>query len=64
MPNRTSPTGSELFIVDNSDTDWKVPRYLRDWGQISKAINIVTGSSKSALSILSDGVMSLNQDEV
>ena len=24
MPNRTSLTGSELFIVDNSDTDSKV----------------------------------------
>lgn len=43
MPNRTSPTGSELFIVDNSDTDWKVQRYLHDWCQISKAIDIATG---------------------
>jgi superfamily II DNA or RNA helicase len=43
MPNRTSPTGSELFIVDNSDTDWKVVRYLHDWCQISKAIDIATG---------------------
>jgi hypothetical protein len=24
MPNRTSKSGSELFIVDNSDVDWKV----------------------------------------
>ena len=43
MPKRTSPTGSELFIVDNSDTDWKVLRYLHDWCQISKAIDIATG---------------------
>jgi hypothetical protein len=43
MPNRTSPTGSELFIVDNSDSDWKVLRYLHDWCQISKAIDIATG---------------------
>ncbi len=43
MPNRTSPTGSELFIVDNSDADWKVLRYLHDWCQISKAIDIATG---------------------
>ncbi len=35
MPNRTSKTGSELFIVDNSDEDWKVLRYLHDWCQIS-----------------------------
>ena len=43
MPNRTSLTGSELFIVDNSDTDWKVLKYLHDWCQISKAIDIATG---------------------
>ena len=43
MPNRTSKTGSELFIVDNSDADWKVMRYLHDWCQISRAIDIATG---------------------
>src|SRR6266567_3257085 len=43
MPNRTSKTGSELFIVDNSDADWKVLRYLHDWCQISQAIDIATG---------------------
>jgi superfamily II DNA or RNA helicase len=43
MPKRTSPTGSELFIVDNSDTDWKAVRYLHDWCQISKAIDVATG---------------------
>jgi superfamily II DNA or RNA helicase len=43
MPTRTSTSGSELFIVDNSDTDWKVVRYLHDWCQISKAIDIATG---------------------
>ena len=43
MPSRTSKAGSELFIVDNSDEDWKVLRYLHDWCQISKAIDIATG---------------------
>jgi len=43
MPKRTSPTGSELFIVDNSDEDWKAVRYLRDWCQLSKSIDIATG---------------------
>jgi len=42
MPRRSSPTGSELFIVDNSDEDWKVLRYLRDWCQLSKSIDIAT----------------------
>jgi len=43
MPNRQSKTGSELFIVDNSDVNWKVLRYLHDWCQIYKSIDIATG---------------------
>jgi hypothetical protein len=35
--------GSELFIIDNSDQDWKVKQYLHDWCQFSKAIDIATG---------------------
>ena len=35
--------GRELFIVDNSDDDWKAVRYVRDWCQISKSIDIATG---------------------
>jgi superfamily II DNA or RNA helicase len=42
MPRRISSSGSELFIVDNSDEDWKVLRYLHDWCQISKSIDIAT----------------------
>lgn len=43
MPKKTSVTGSELFIVDNSDEEWKVLRYLHDWCQIAKGIDIATG---------------------
>jgi hypothetical protein len=43
MPIKNSLTGSELFIVDNSDFDWKVAKYLHDWCQISKSIDIATG---------------------
>jgi hypothetical protein len=43
MPKRTSRAGSELFIVDNSDEDWKVLRHLHDWCQISRAIDIASG---------------------
>ena len=39
----TTRKGSELFIVDNSDKDWKVLRYLRDWCQLSKSLDIATG---------------------
>lgn len=43
MPKRAIKTGSELFIVDNSDEDWKVQRYLHDWCQLSRAIDVATG---------------------
>jgi hypothetical protein len=43
MPTKTSTAGSELFIVDNSDEDWKVRKYLHDWCQLSKGFDIATG---------------------
>lgn len=44
MPKRESHrVGSELFIVDNSAEEWKALRYLHDWCQLSKAIDIATG---------------------
>ena len=43
MPKKFSQSESELFIVDNSDEDWKVLRYLHDWCQISKAFDIAAG---------------------
>ena len=44
MPKRTNnKTGSELFIVDNSADDWQVVRYLRDWCQLSKKLDVAAG---------------------
>jgi hypothetical protein len=43
VPRRTSQSGSELFIVDNSDDDWKALRYLHDWCDLSEWIDIATG---------------------
>ncbi len=43
MPKRTShTTGSELFIVDNSDDDWKAVKYIKDWCQLSKGMDVAT----------------------
>ncbi len=43
MPRRVhTTTGAELFIVDNSDDEWKALRYLRDWCQISTSIDVAT----------------------
>ena len=35
--------GGDLFIVDNSDTDWKVSAYLAEWCELSRTIDIATG---------------------
>lgn len=43
MPTKTRASGTELFVVDNSDADWKVLHYLREWCQIAKSIDIATG---------------------
>jgi superfamily II DNA/RNA helicase len=42
MPESKSQAG-DLFIVDNSDKDWKVRRYLRDWTDVAQSIDIATG---------------------
>ncbi len=36
-------SGSEIFIVDNSERDWKVREYLKEWSDISHQFDIATG---------------------
>ena len=43
MTSDLGTAGSELFIVDNSNQNWKVLKYLHDWCQLSRAIDIATG---------------------
>ena len=43
MADLAKRSGSDLFIVDNSDGDWKVHSYLADWCDLSSAIDIATG---------------------
>ncbi|MGH7844584.1 MAG: phospholipase D-like domain-containing protein, partial [Candidatus Binatia bacterium] len=44
MPDpKPKPSGSELFIVDNSDEQWKVRDYLHDWCQLAGTLDIATG---------------------
>lgn len=43
MQTKTGKTGGDLFIVDNSDTDWKVAQYLRDWTEYAHQFDIATG---------------------
>jgi tRNA pseudouridine38-40 synthase len=44
--------GGELFIVDNSDSDWKGLRYLQDWTEIASAFDIAAGECKMSASKL------------
>ena len=56
MPRRVnSATGSELFIVDNNEADWKALRYLHDWCQLSKSIDIATGYFEIGALLALDG---------
>ncbi len=50
---RGSPAG--LFIVDNSDDDWKVADYLRQWTEIARAFDIATGYFEIGALLALDG---------
>ena len=39
---RPQHKASELLIVDNTDDDWKVHRYLHDWCDVARAFDIAT----------------------
>ena len=52
MPKKTSTTGSELFIVDNSEQDWKVLKYLNQWCEISSKIDIATAFFEIGSSVM------------
>lgn len=55
MPRRNSRTGSELFIVDNSEEDWKALRYLKDWCGLSKGIDVASGFFEVGALLALDG---------
>ncbi len=50
-----SSDGSQLFIVDNSDADWKVRSYLSEWCSLSSAIDIATGYFEIGALLALDG---------
>ena len=47
--------GGDLFIVDNSDKDWKVRRYLLDWAEIATGFDIATGYFEIGALLALDG---------
>ena len=50
-----SKTGNDLFIVDNSDEDWKVLNYLKEWSEISSRFDIATGYFEIGALLALDG---------
>ncbi len=48
-------SGGELFIVDNSDENWKGLKYLQDWTEIASAFDIATGFFEIGALLALDG---------
>jgi hypothetical protein len=51
----SSRRGGDLFIVDNSNIDWKVRDYLREWSEISHTFDIATGGLEIGALLALDG---------
>jgi superfamily II DNA or RNA helicase len=51
----TPRRGGDLFIVDNSDGEWKVLNYLREWSEISHTFDIATGNFEIGSLLALDG---------
>ena len=55
MTQRAPKSATNLFIVDNSDADWKVADYLRQWTEIARAFDIATGYFEIGALLALDG---------
>jgi superfamily II DNA or RNA helicase len=53
--SETTRRGGDLFIVDNTDGDWKVCDYLREWSEISHTFDIATGNFEIGALLALDG---------
>lgn len=55
MAQESRQQGGDLFIVDNSDQDWKVRRYLHDWADLAHSFDIATGYFEVGALLALDG---------
>src|SRR5881296_2910783 len=55
MTEKSSASGADLFIVDNSDKDWKVRQYLQEWADLSHSFDIATGYFEIGALLALDG---------
>ncbi|MFD2648255.1 helicase-related protein [Devosia albogilva] len=56
MPRReNAKTGGELFIVDNSDDEWKALRYLHEWCDYAKSVDVASAYFEIGALLALDG---------
>ena len=55
MQEKKIQKGSDLFIVDNSDQDWKVRNYLHEWTDLAHKFDIATGYFEIGALLALDG---------
>jgi SNF2 family DNA or RNA helicase len=55
QPDQEKRSGGDVLIVDNSDADWKVRDYLREWTEISHTFDIATGFFEIGALLMLDG---------
>src|SRR5688572_5533570 len=55
MVDKTKKSGGDIFIVDNSDEQWKVAQYLREWTEIASQFDIATGYFEIGALLALDG---------
>ena len=53
--NAEKKSGADLFIVDNSDAEWKVKQYLTEWTEIANKFDIATGYFEIGALLALDG---------
>ncbi len=55
MTDKPRKAGGDLFIVDNSDSAWKVQSYLHDWADLAHSFDIATGYFEIGALLALDG---------
>jgi superfamily II DNA or RNA helicase len=55
MIDNPQKSGSEHFIIDNSDEQWKAARYLAEWCDVARALDVATGYFEIGALLALDG---------
>jgi hypothetical protein len=55
MTQARQRSGSDLFIVDNSDKNWKATHYLHEWADLAHTFDVATGYFEIGALLALDG---------